>query len=166
MTVNSNSRLGSQAVTWHWVQYVGPFWFRLTWPRNQAPGAGPVAPLIHSASNVSGLNSPMRVTSVTRSHTFSAGAFMWTVTSPCIARLLQFVSKHPAQELAGLGVGQGVSELHDLRGLRRPKALADPCLQVVGGRGGARPEHHDRADALAPLGIGNAHDGDLSDRGM
>jgi hypothetical protein len=81
-TLNANSRSGSAAVTVQVVQYTGPRPLRRTWPRKRAPGRGPVAPSSHSASNVSGLNSPIRVTSLTRSQTRSAGAAMRTVTEP------------------------------------------------------------------------------------
>jgi len=81
-TLNANSRPGSAAVTVQTVQYTGPRPFRLTWPRKRAPGSGPVAPSSHSASNVSGLNSPIRVTSLTRAQTRSGEAAMCTVTEP------------------------------------------------------------------------------------
>lgn len=73
-TLKANSRLGSAAVTVQVVQYTGPRPLRRTWPRKRAPGSGPAAPSSHSASNVSGLNSPIRVTSLTSAHTRSAGA--------------------------------------------------------------------------------------------
>ena len=78
----ANSRPGSAAVTVHVVQYTGPRPLRRTWPRKRAPARGPVAPSSHSASNVSGLYSPIRVTSLTRSQTRSGGAAMCTVTEP------------------------------------------------------------------------------------
>ena len=62
-------------------QYVGPTPLRLTWPLNRAPTAGPVAPCVHRASKVSGENSPIRVTSLTRSQTFSGAAAIVSVTS-------------------------------------------------------------------------------------
>src|SRR5580700_4537864 len=98
-TPNAKVFPGSDTVTVQVVQYTGPRPLRFTWPRKRAPTAGPVAPSSHSAPNVSGLYEPMRVTSVTRSQTFSAGAAMWTVTDPCMARTLQ-----QAPQLTGGGV--------------------------------------------------------------
>src|SRR5712672_3582552 len=43
-------------------------------PRNFAPSVGPVAPPRHSAPSVSGDHSPMRVTSATIAHSWSAEA--------------------------------------------------------------------------------------------
>src|SRR5687767_100352 len=51
------------------------------WPLNRAPTTGPVAPSIHSARSVSGLHSPIRVTSVTIDHTRPASARTTTLTS-------------------------------------------------------------------------------------
>src|SRR5688572_28179291 len=87
-TPKANTRFGSHSVTLQTVQYVGPFSLRFTCPRNVAPTAGPVAPSSHSASNTSGLKRPVWVTSLTRSQIFSAGAFMWTVTEPCMTGTL------------------------------------------------------------------------------
>src|SRR5689334_18375954 len=81
-TPNAKARPGSHTVTVEVVQYVGPWPFRLTCPRKRAPTAGPVAPSSHSASNVSGLNLPIWVTSLTSAHTRSGGAAMCTLTDP------------------------------------------------------------------------------------
>ncbi len=85
-TANSNTPLPSAPGSTHFVtvqgdQYVGPTPLRLTWPLNRAPTAGPVAPCVHLASKVSGENSPIRVTSLTRSQTFSGAAAIVSVTS-------------------------------------------------------------------------------------
>src|SRR5690606_23428934 len=85
-TSKANTRPGSQSVMRHTVQYTGPFWFRRTCPRNFTPTAGPVAPSGHSASNVSGLNLPVLVMSLTSSHTACGVADMWTVTESCTPR--------------------------------------------------------------------------------
>src|SRR4051812_30110619 len=81
-TENSKSSLGTHLVTRQPDQYVGPTPLRFTCPLNDAPTAGPVEPRVHRASNVSGENSPIRVTSLTSAHTFSGGASMWSDTSP------------------------------------------------------------------------------------
>lgn len=59
---------------------------RFTCPRNFAPTAGPTAPSSHCASNVSGLNRPICVTSLINDHTASGEAFISTVAKPCMAR--------------------------------------------------------------------------------
>ena len=66
-------------MTWQGDQYVGPTPLRFTWPLKYAPTSGPVDPRVHSASKVSGENSPIRVTSLTSAHTFSGGASIRTV---------------------------------------------------------------------------------------
>ena len=80
-TENSKTCSGSHAVTLHGDQYVGPTPLRFTWPSKYAPTSGPVEPRVHRASNVSGLNSPIRVTSLTRSQTAAGGASIQTETS-------------------------------------------------------------------------------------
>ena len=49
--------------------------------QNRAPTAGPAAPSIHWHFTVSGLHSPMRVTSVTTAYTASGDASTWIETS-------------------------------------------------------------------------------------
>ena len=83
-TTNANSRPGSDTVTVHLVQYVGPLPLRFTWPRKRAPTSGPVEPSIHSASKVSGLKRPVLVMSLTNAQTFSGGASTCTVTESCM----------------------------------------------------------------------------------
>ena len=64
----------SAAVTLH---VVDPFALpRRLWPLNRAPTLGPSAPSIHSQPVVSGLHSPIRVTSAMRSQTASGAAAM------------------------------------------------------------------------------------------
>src|SRR6266568_2359395 len=80
LVTKANSRPGSAATTSGFVlQRITP---RLLVPLKRAPTAGPVAPPIHSHLAVSGLHSPMRVTSDTRSYSFSGGALTWTCASP------------------------------------------------------------------------------------
>src|SRR5436305_1747713 len=55
---------------------------RLFVPLNRAPTTGPVAPFTHWHFTVSGLHSPIRVTSDTRSYSFSGGALTWACASP------------------------------------------------------------------------------------
>src|SRR6478735_3748915 len=86
-TANSNTSFGTHAVTWQGDQYVGPTPLRFTWPLNDAPTSGPVDPRVQRASKVSGENSPIRVTSLTRSHTFSGAASMQRETSPFMVRI-------------------------------------------------------------------------------
>ncbi len=86
-TENSKTCSGSQAVTVQADQYVGPTPLRFTWPLNFAPTAGPSYPRRQRASKVSGENSPIRVTSLTRSHTFSGGASIQSETWPFMARI-------------------------------------------------------------------------------
>src|ERR1700712_4273504 len=81
-TANSKTSFGTQAVTWHGDQYVGPTPLRFTWPLNDAPTSGPDEPRVHRASKVSGENSPIRVTSLTSAQTFPGGASTCTETSP------------------------------------------------------------------------------------
>src|SRR5207248_5695316 len=64
-TTNANSLPGSATITRGFVDHrMNLFRFE---PLNRAPTAGPVAPPTHSHRTVSGLHSPIRVTSVTRS---------------------------------------------------------------------------------------------------
>src|SRR3954451_18403009 len=86
-TENSKTLLGTHFVTWHGDQYVGPTPLRLTWTLNDAPTSGPVEPRVHFPSKVSGENSPIRVMSLTRAHTFSGGASIQSETSPFTARI-------------------------------------------------------------------------------
>ena len=80
ITPNSNTSPGTHSVTRQRVQYIGPRPLRFTWPRNRAPTSGPVAPSVHSASSVSGLNRPVLVMSAISPHTSSGGASMCRVT--------------------------------------------------------------------------------------
>ena len=57
---------------------------RLLVPLNRTPGAGPVAPSSHTHSTVSGLHSPIRVTSDTRSYRASADMSTWIPASPTV----------------------------------------------------------------------------------
>src|SRR4051794_7430838 len=79
-TTKANSLPGSAATTRGLVvQRTNLF---LLDPLNRAPTVGPVAPSIHSLLTFSGLHSPIRVTSDTRSYSFSGGALTWTCASP------------------------------------------------------------------------------------
>src|SRR5947209_1442913 len=77
---NANSRPASAATTSGFELH--RMNRRLFDPLKRAPTAGPVAPSIHSPFTVSGLHSPMRVTSDTRSYSFSGGALTWIWASP------------------------------------------------------------------------------------
>src|SRR4051794_9399815 len=57
---------------------------RLLVPLKRAPDAGPVAPSIHTHLIVSGLHSPMRVTSATMSYTASGVWSTCTRASPIV----------------------------------------------------------------------------------
>src|SRR4051812_18415566 len=80
LAMKENSRPGSAATTLGFVDHrMNLFLFV---PLNRAPPAGPAAPSSHWHLTVSGLHSPMRVTSETRSYTFSGWALTWMWASP------------------------------------------------------------------------------------
>src|SRR5437588_9687106 len=76
----------------------------------------------------------------------------------------ELVPQHPPEELAGLGVGEGVPEFDDLGRLGRAQPLSDPRPDLLVGDGCARPQHDHGPDAFAPLGVGYADDGGFRDR--
>src|SRR5581483_6563389 len=80
LVANANSCGASAATTVGLVLHRAKL--RLLVPLKRAPTAGPVAPSIHSHFTVSGLHSPMRVTSDTSSYSFSGGALTWVRASP------------------------------------------------------------------------------------
>src|SRR5438309_8331412 len=82
LTTKANWRPSSAATTRGLLlQRINP---RRLVPLNRAPTAGPVAPPSHRHRTVSGLHSPIRVTSVTNSYSFSGGPFTCRVTSPLV----------------------------------------------------------------------------------
>src|SRR5688500_8029665 len=85
-------------------------------PLNVAPTAGPVDPAVHSTLVVSGLLSPMRVTSDTGAHTASAGASMSTETV-----VMSATAAAAATDPAGLGQAGCTRHRRGSRvGVRRP----------------------------------------------
>src|SRR5829696_5593669 len=62
------------------------------------------------------------------------------------------------QQLAGVGVGEGASDVDQLGGLEAAQVLPHPVAQLVGGRAVVGGQHHGGDDALTPLWIGHPDD--------
>src|SRR5262245_11036556 len=99
-TSNANSRPGSATTTVGFVDHeTTP---RLFVPLKRAPTAGPVAPSSHTHLVVSGLHSPMRVTSLTTAYTTSGGASTETWTSAFVPFFMcPFLCVQDARRMAG-----------------------------------------------------------------
>src|SRR5690606_29418605 len=75
-----------------------------------------------------------------------------------------FVAQLAAQDLADVGLGQLVAELHHVRPLVAGELLARVGLDLLGGEVGVLAHDHD-LDHLAGLLVGHADGGDLEDPG-